>query len=173
MLLKNILDKVVTCFVDPVSKPEAFGNDHISRFLSLFTAIVYSSKASDIAIFLSNCKQPSLYSLIPLLVEESQRNHACSRWKSQSRTLLSEKKNNVKHRNINRKWIEKKKKSGAWHHQSFKIKYLKLEWPICIPVFLYFSRFERNDWNNELIQCHHEGTMHSWLHVVPYHYIKL
>ena len=120
MLLNNILDKVVTMFCRPNLEIQKLLAMTIFRAVSVYL-LPFSSNVSDVAIFLSNCKQTSLYSFIPLVVEESQRNHACSRWRSQSSTLLSEKKNNLKHRNLNRKWIEKKKKSGAWHHQSFRL----------------------------------------------------
>ena len=118
MLLNNILDKVVTMFCRQTLEIQKLLAMTIFRALSAYLP-PYSSKVSDVAIFYSNCKQTSLYCLIQLLIEEIQRNLACSRWKSQSRTLLSEKKDNLKVRNINRKWIEKK--SGAWHHQIFRL----------------------------------------------------
>ena len=71
---------------------------------------------------------------------------------------------------------QKKKKFWARHHESFKLNsklmYLKLERSVCI-TFLFFSSFKQKVWNNELIQCHHEGTIHSWLHLVPYRYMIL
>ena len=107
MLLNNILDKVVTMFCRPNLEIQKLLAMTIFHAVSTYL-LPFSSKVSDVAIFLSNWKQTSLYSFIPLLVEENQRNHACSRWKLQSSTLLSEKKNNLKHRNLNRKWIKKK-----------------------------------------------------------------
>ena len=130
MLLNNILDKVVTMFCRPNLQIQKLSTMAIFRAASLFTAIEYSSKVSNVAIFLSSCKQTSFYFLITLLVEESQRSQSWSQWKSRSKTLLSKKKNNLKRRNITRKWIEKIKKSGACrHHRSFNLN-SKLSWSI-------------------------------------------
>ena len=57
-------------------------------------------------------------------------------------------------------------------HDTIKVSNLTRSWVEVSQVrmaSLYTkpSRFKRKVWNDEFIQCHHEGTVHSWLHLQP------
>ena len=171
MLLNNMLDKIVTMFCRP--------NLEIQTLLAM--AIFRAPSAYLPPEYILRKFQMLLYFIVivnKLLCIPS--SHYWLRETSATTPALDEnhkaeldylKRKIIWNIELSKEKEQEKKKEISKFHESFKLnsklKYLKLERSACI-IFLYFSSFKRKVWNNELIQCRHEGTIHSWLHLVSY-----